>query len=111
MPEDDATRRFERALADLDQRYFLLRLYVVGASPASQRAVVNLRAILTTELTGRYALEVIDVYQDPSRGASEQIVAAPTLVRELPLPVRKLVGDMSDRDRVLLGLDILPELP
>jgi circadian clock protein KaiB len=79
---------------------------VVGATPGSQRAISNLREICESELAGRYELEVIDIYQQPTLGAGEQIVAAPTLIKELPLPVRRLVGDMSDRERVLLGLDL-----
>lgn len=100
------TERFEAAIRDLDHRHFVLRLYVVGATPASQRAISNLREICETKLAGRYELEVIDVYQEPTLSAGEQIVAAPTLIKQLPPPVRRLVGDMSDRDRVLLGLDI-----
>ena len=71
-------------------------------------AIANLRQICETELAGRYELEVIDIYQQPSLAEGEQIIAAPTLIKELPPPVRQLVGDMSDRDRVLLGLDLRP---
>ena len=108
MTEDDTADRFAEAIRDLDQRHYLLRLYVVGATSGSQRAIANLREICETELAGRYELEVIDIYQQPTLAAGEQIIAAPTLVKQLPLPVRKLVGDMSDRDRVLLGLDLRP---
>ena len=108
MSEFDARERFADAARDLDKRRYLLRLYVVGLTPRSQRAISNLREICETELAGRYELEVIDIYQQPTLGAGEQIIAAPTLIRELPLPVRRLVGDMSDRDRLLLGLDLKP---
>ncbi len=108
MSDHDATERFAKAIRDLDQRHYLLRLYVVGATPASQRAIANLREICETELAGRYELEVIDIYQQPSLAEGEQIIAAPTLIKQLPPPVRQLVGDMSDRDRVLLGLDLRP---
>ena len=108
MSDHDATERFAKAIRDLDQRHYVLRLYVVGATAGSQRAIANLRAICETELAGRYELEVIDIYQQPSLAEGEQIIAAPTLIKQLPPPVRQLVGDMSDRERVLLGLDVRP---
>jgi len=108
VSDQDATERFARAIRELDQRHYRLRLYVVGATAGSQRAIANLREICETELAGRYELEVIDIYQQPSLAEGEQIIAAPTLIKELPPPVRQLVGDMSDRDRVLLGLDLRP---
>jgi len=112
MSDPESTEeRFSRAIRDQDQRRYVLRLYVVGATAGSQRAISNLREICESELAGRYELEVIDIYQQPTLGAGEQIVAAPTLIKELPLPVRRLVGDLSDRDRVLLGLDLRPIEP
>jgi circadian clock protein KaiB len=102
MPEFDPSERFAKAIRDLDERHYVLRLYVVGATPQSQREICE------TELGGRYELEVIDIYQQPMLGAGEQIIAAPTLIKELLPPVRRLVGDMSDRDHVLLGLDLEP---
>ena len=111
MSEFDASERFADAIGDLDERRYLLRLYVVGMTPRSQRAISNLREICETELAGRYELEVIDIYQQPKLAEGEQIIAAPTLVKELPPPMRRVVGDMSDRDRVLLGLDLRPIEP
>ena len=111
MSEQDTAARLSEAIRELDERQYLLRLYVVGATAGSQRAISNLRAICETELAGRYKLEVIDIYQQPTLAKGEQIIAAPTLVKKLPLPVRRLVGDMSDRDRVLLGLDLRPIEP
>jgi circadian clock protein KaiB len=108
---DETADRFAPAIGDRDQGRYVLRLYVVGATSGSQRAISNLRKICESELAGRYELEVIDIYQQPTLGAGEQIVAAPTLIKELPLPVRRLVGDLSDRDRVLLGLDLRPIEP
>lgn len=93
-----------------DQRY-VLRLYVAGATTASQRAVENLSRICEEQLAGRCTLEVVDIYQHPELAAGEQIVVAPTLVRLLPEPIARLVGDLSDRDRVLVGLDLLPVPP
>lgn len=85
---------------------YVLRLYVTGATVRSRRAIVNLDGICREFLKGRYDLEVIDVYQNPRLAKDEQIVAAPTLIRKLPLPIRRIIGDLSDRDAVLLGLDI-----
>ena len=93
-----------RALAA--ERY-VLRLYVTGMTVRSALAIKNLQAICREHLDGRYDLDVIDIYQQPVLTRAEQIVAAPTLIKQLPLPMRRLVGDMSDRDRVLLGLDLM----
>jgi len=89
------------------QERFILRLYVAGTTPQSMRAILNARKFCEEHLDGRYQLEVIDIYQRPTLARDEQIVAAPTLVRHLPLPLRKLVGDLSDFERVLIGLDLL----
>jgi circadian clock protein KaiB len=86
---------------------YVLRLYVTGLTPRSVCAVSNLRAICDEYLDGRYDLEVIDIYQQPVLARGEQIIAAPTLVKQLPLPMRRIIGDMSDRERVLLGLDLV----
>ncbi|MCL5743380.1 MAG: circadian clock KaiB family protein [Acidobacteria bacterium] len=100
---------FERALDETPQAdSYVLRLYVTGSTPRSIRAIENIRAICEDKLHGRYDLEVIDLYQHPELARSNQIVVAPTLVKTLPRPVRKLIGDLSDRDRVLAGLDIRP---
>ena len=109
MSDDrDAEERLERALAEQEASSWVLKLYVVGATPASLRAISSLRKVCDEELAGRYSLEVVDVYQQPALAAGEQIIAAPTLIKELPLPVRRLVGDMSDRERILVGLDLRP---
>ena len=83
-------------------------------TPRSMQAIKNLQAICDEYLDGRYELDVIDIYQQPVLAKGEQIVAAPTLIRKLPLPIRRLVGDMSERERVLIGLDLVrvpdPEL-
>jgi circadian clock protein KaiB len=98
---------FERAAETSDIGRYLLKLFVTGKTPRSTRAVENVRAICDEYLQGRYDLEVIDIYQQPALLAGEQIIAAPTLVKSLPLPVRRLVGDMSNRRRVLAGLDLV----
>ena len=87
--------------------HYVLRLYVTGMTPRSARAVGNLRAICAEYLHGGYDLEVVDIYQQPVLAKGEQIIAAPTLIKKLPLPMRRIIGDMSDRERVLLGLDLV----
>jgi circadian clock protein KaiB len=86
---------------------YILRLYVTGMTPRSARAVTNLRTICDEYLEGQYDLEVIDIYQQPVLTKGEQIIAAPTLIKKLPLPMRRIIGDMSNRERVLLGLDLV----
>lgn len=85
---------------------FKLRLYVTGRTPNSQRAIDNLSRICEEELKGLYEVEVIDVLENPALAEDEKILATPTLVKRLPAPVRKIIGDLSDREKVLLGLDI-----
>jgi circadian clock protein KaiB len=87
---------------------FVLRLFVSGMTSRSTRAVANVRAICEAHLHGRYDLEVIDIYQQPVLAKGEQIVAAPTLIRKLPLPTRRIIGDMADTDRVLMNLELSP---
>ena len=87
------------------QRY-VLRLFVTGMTARSARAIQNVRVICDERLAGRYDLEVIDLYQQPVLARDEQVIAAPTLVKKLPLPLRRIIGDMSERDRVLDGLGI-----
>lgn len=83
-----------------------LRLYVTGLTPCSVQAIANLKRICTEHLEGRYLLEVIDLYQQPERAREAQIIAAPTLIKELPAPLRRIIGDLADRERVLVALDL-----
>jgi circadian clock protein KaiB len=99
----------ERAGPQTSSERYILRLFVTGMTLRSSRAVSNLRAICDEYLEGRYDLEVIDIYQQPVLTKGEQIVAAPTLIKKLPLPMRRIIGDMSNRDRVLIGLDLIRE--
>jgi circadian clock protein KaiB len=84
----------------------VLRLYVAGSTPQSSRAITNLKAICEANLPGRYALTVIDLYEQPARAREDQIIVAPTLVRQAPLPIRRIVGDLSNTARVLAALDL-----
>jgi circadian clock protein KaiB len=88
---------------------YVLRLYVAGTTSKSIRAVANIKEICEGNLKNRYDLEVIDIYQQPVLTKGEQIIAAPTLVKQLPLPLRKFIGDMSDTERILVGLDLRPK--
>jgi circadian clock protein KaiB len=85
-----------------------LRLYVAGQSPRSVRALANLRQVCDEHLAGRYRVEVIDLLVNPTLARGDEIVAVPTLVRKLPEPIRKIIGDLSDTDRVLVGLQVRP---
>ena len=86
---------------------YVLRLYVAGMTPRAGRAIENVRAVCDEYLDGHFDLEVVDIYQQPDLAKGEQIIAAPTLIKELPLPLRRIIGDMSDRDRLLVGLDLI----
>jgi circadian clock protein KaiB len=87
---------------------WVLRLYVAGQTPKALTAFANLKKIGEEQLKGKYSIEVIDLLKNPQLGAADQIFALPTLVRKLPVPVRKIIGDLSNTERVLVGLDLLP---
>jgi circadian clock protein KaiB len=93
-----------RAKSDI----FVLRLYVAGQTPKSMLAFANLKKICEEHLAGLYHIEVVDLLENPHLARGDQILAIPTLVRKLPEPVRKIIGDLSDTERVLIGLDLLP---
>jgi circadian clock protein KaiB len=87
---------------------YLLRLYITGQTPRSRQSVENLRALCDKYIPNQFDLEVVDIYQQPAMAAAGQIIAAPTLIKSMPLPLRRLVGDFSDQNRVILGLDLKP---
>ena len=99
----------EKATAGRDREEYVLRLYVTGLTPRSTLAIANVRKICDEHLSGRYELKVIDIYQQPKLAKGEQIIATPTLIKKLPLPLRKLIGDMSDTERFLVGIDLKPK--
>lgn len=92
----------------MSKEYWELRLYVAGQTPRSVTALANLRKYCEQYLQGRYQLEVIDLLQNPQLAEGDQILAIPTLVRKVPMPIRKIIGDLSNEERVLVGLDIRP---
>ena len=96
---------------DDDGGFYELRLYVAGRTDRSTRAIANLRRICETHLEGRYTIEVIDLMKAPQLAAGEQILALPTLVRRLPEPVKRIVGDLSNEEHVLVGLDLRQSRP
>lgn len=110
-PINNSSEAFEQAISisELDNRYYCLRLYIAGTTIHSIRAIENIKRICESYLQGRYELEVIDVYQQPGFGKQENILAVPTLIKRLPPPLQKVIGDMSKTEKVLVGLDIVPK--
>lgn len=108
-PRFKDVREAEAALSERAQERYILRLYVAGITPNSLRAIDNIKKICEEHLKGRYELEVVDLYQQPVLAQGEQIIAAPTLIKKLPLPLRKIIGDMTNVERVLVGLDLRPK--
>ncbi len=104
-PTLDAKSQFNEA----GEEHFHLRLYVAGQTPKSVRAYENLKKICQEHLEGRYHIEVIDLMKNPQLAKGDEIVAIPTLVRQLPHPIRKIIGDLSNTDRTLVGLQIKPQ--
>ncbi len=102
----DRTSEFEKALADRDERTYVLRLYVVGMTPRSMEAITTLKKVCEEHLKGRYEIEIIDLYEHPEQATERQIIAAPTLIKELPLPLRRFIGNLTNEARILKGLDI-----
>jgi circadian clock protein KaiB len=90
---------------------YLLKLYVTGKTPRTEKAIANLRRICEEDLHGRYELQIIDVLEHPQLAEDAKILATPTLVKRLPPPLRRVIGDLSDKDKVLLGLDVRPDAP
>jgi len=104
-----STAEFEKAAMTHDPAKYVLRLYITGMTPKSTRAIANVRILCEEYLKGAYELKVIDIYQQPKLAAGEQIIATPTLIKQLPLPLRKLIGDMSDVEKFLVGIDLRPK--
>jgi circadian clock protein KaiB len=109
--EQDAREQLEQALKKRQIKKYILRLYITGATPKSKRAIANMRKLCDEYLKDRCELEIIDIYRHPERARDDQIIAAPTLVKKLPLPLRRYIGDLSDSDKILVGLEIKEEKP
>jgi circadian clock protein KaiB len=109
MPKEITTAELgpmAAAAATLVTVHYVLRLYIIGTTAQSTRAISNIRKICEENLEGRYELEIVDISQHPTLAKGEQIIAAPTLIKKLPLPLRRFIGDMSQTERILLGLDL-----
>ncbi|HUQ84850.1 MAG TPA: circadian clock KaiB family protein [Candidatus Limnocylindrales bacterium] len=104
-----SVEEYEKNLNKNNKSKYVLRLYVTGATPQSIKAVKNIKEICEDHLKNHYSLEIIDIYQQPILAEGDQIIAAPTLIKQLPYPLKKLIGDMSDTERVLVGLDLKPK--
>jgi len=102
-PADREAKKILKAMDSWD-----LKLYVAGQTPKSLTAFSNLKKLCEEHLKGKYRIEIVDLLKDPKLAAGDQILAIPTLVRKLPVPIRKIIGDLSDTERVLIGLDLKP---
>jgi circadian clock protein KaiB len=105
---EDHPVKHQKAPGKVAAEKYCLRLYVTGSTPRSTRAITNIKRICETHLKNRYTLEIVDIYQQPGLAKGEQIIAAPTLIKRLPLPLRKFIGDMTNSERILIGLDLRP---
>ena len=94
------------AISKDDDLTYVLTLYVTATTPRSTKAIANIRKLCDQYLTGRYDLDIVDISRDPEMARSDQLIAAPTLIKRLPLPLRRFIGDMSDTNRLKVGLDI-----
>jgi circadian clock protein KaiB len=104
-----STAKRQKKAAKPGRARYKLRLYITGQTPRSLQSVENLRALCDRYLPNQFDLEIVDIYQQPAMAKEGQIIAAPTLIKSMPLPLRRLVGDFSDRERVILGLDLAVE--
>ncbi len=104
-----STQMLEVATRKPKRQKYVLRLYIAGVTPRAQEAFRTLGEICEEELAGRCDLEVIDLYKHPALARGEQIVAIPTLIKKLPLPLRRLIGSLADKEKVLVGLDLRPQ--
>ncbi len=103
---EQTKRQLEKAALDQHPQQYVLRLYITGTTPASSRAIEQVRCVCEEHLHGRYKLEVIDIYQKPALAKDEQIIATPTLIKVLPAPLRRFIGDLSKVEKILFGLDL-----
>lgn len=108
MASPTLTRKGSDDTATTGKAEWQLRLYVAGSTPRSAAALDNLKRLCETHLAGRYCIEVVDLLVNPQLAAGDQILAVPTLVRKVPEPIRKIIGDLSNEERVLVGLDVKP---
>ena len=117
MPRKNGTRKpsatesMEQALVRQAKEKYVLKLYITGMTARSQQALRNIKKIIKENPGNNFDLEVIDIYQQPTLAKGDQIIAVPTLIKKLPAPLRRLIGDLSQEDRIILGLDLKPKSP
>jgi circadian clock protein KaiB len=105
---EDVSAEFEDSLSEMGSEHYVLVLYVAGQTARSMRAILNIQRICSEELRDRYDLEIVDIYQEPERAKGEQLFAVPVLIKKLPAPLRRVIGDLSDTQKVLVGLNLRP---
>jgi len=105
----EISKELAAAVKRSSKQKYVLKLYITGMTPRSTKAVMQIREICEQHLQGRFELELIDIFQHPVLARDEQIIAAPTLIKQLPHPIRRIIGDMTDTERVLIGLDLKPK--
>ena len=103
------TELFEQALSQSQEQHYILRLYIAGTTLQSVTALQNIKKICEQHLQGRYELEVIDIYQQTEAAVAENILAVPTLIKQLPTPLQKIIGNLSNTEKVLKGLNLVPK--
>lgn len=101
--------QIEKEAKKSDKQKYVLKLYVAGITSQSKQAIENITNICEENLKGRYDLQIIDIYQNPTLAAGEQIIAAPTLIKKLPLPLRRFIGNIANKEKILVGLDLRPK--
>jgi circadian clock protein KaiB len=106
---DNGAKRYEQAAREIQTGRYAFQLYVSGMTPKSLRAIENIKALCEDYLKGRYELQVIDVYLNPDQARDARIVAAPTLIKTLPPPLRRFIGDLANREHILVKLDLIPD--
>jgi circadian clock protein KaiB len=103
---NDSMAEYERESKKAKEEKYILRLYVTGMTMKSKQAIQNIKKICEEHLQGHYDLEVIDIYRNPVLAKGDQIVATPTLIKKMPVPIRKFIGDLSEKEKILMGLDL-----
>lgn len=106
---NDVSAEYEELLNESPNEHYVLSLYVAGQTPRSIQAIMNIKQICEKELQGRYDLEIVDIYQEPDKAKDEQLFALPTLIKKLPAPLRRVIGDLSNTQKVIVGLNITPK--
>jgi circadian clock protein KaiB len=107
--QENLVNELTKKAAEMGKQKYLLKLYVAGITPQSKKAIENITQICEENLKGRYDLQIVDIYSNPTLAKGEQIIAAPTLIKKLPLPLRRFIGNMSDKEKILVGLDLRPK--